>query len=174
MGRVSPRGVNMDKTSSGVSGSQRPVVQTDKGRGRGCAGCVSLVLILLVGGWAWTQFRAEAETIFMQGHITISQRTNMFTNASGSCAGRGDFENVIDGSVITIWSERKSAEIVEIGPGIVSREGTCILVFSADVEDAATYEFRIEGLPPLMVRKSMIDTVGDDGETELDVGLRWD
>jgi hypothetical protein len=98
----------------------------------------------------------------------------MFTNGSGPCAGRGDFENVINGSVITVWSERKSAEIVEIGPGIVSREGTCILVFNANVEDAATYEFRIEGLPPLTVRKTMIDTVGDDGETELDVGLRWD
>lgn len=164
----------MDNTTPDVPGSQPPAVQTGKSTRQGCAGCVIVLVLFVVGGWAWTQLRAEPETIAMQGHITISQQANMFTNGSGSCAGRGDFENVINGSVITIWSERKSAEIVEIGPGIVSREGTCILVFSANVEDAATYEFRIEGLPPLTVSRSMIDTVGADGETELDVDLRWD
>lgn len=141
--------------------------------GGGCLGCLGVVLVLLVGGWLWNQFGSRPETMTMQGKITISRRENMFVSGT-SCAGRGDFDTLIGGNAITVWAERKSADVVELRPGVLTPAGTCVFRFTAEVEDAEMYEFRVDNLPDLTVRKSMFDTAGPAGETQLEVNLSWD
>lgn len=142
-------------------------------RRRGCLSGAAVVLLVCVGLFVWGTVRDRSmPEIDVTGQITISQSTNMFISGS-SCAGRGDFDNIVGGEFVTIRPADRSPDVVEIRPGMIVN-GTCILRFNGTVKESDSYNFRISGLPPLTVSHSLVDTVGDSGETELDVTLSWD
>lgn len=120
----------------------------------GCLGCFgwALLVILVVsigaGVWTWIDER-NAVTIPITGVVEIDERF---------CVQSLVFIN---------------GDSTPLRGGTRNEQGLCEHTFSTDVEDRETFTFQISGHDSVTVRRSLIDTIGPNGDTVLEVRLSW-
>ncbi len=62
---------------------------------------------------------------------------------------------------------------VNLTDGIRTEDGSCVFGFILNVPDVESYRFELAGFGVTNVQRSMIETIGDTGEIQLEVQLSW-
>lgn len=119
----------------------------------GCLGCAvwivgfSLAVGLLMGGWQWLNERGM-DDITMRGTITVDASCDLPRAVA------------INGRSLTL------------DDGTPTPNG-CEYTFVTSVKDRETYRVKVSGHDAVTFRRSMIDTIGPNGDTELVIRLSW-
>lgn len=129
-------------------------------KGSGCGLVFAGILALSIAFGLWTWLAGDPEMITMQGEIVLSP----------SAADRAVCDDLWEMEILPDGSD---ARIVSIALATNTPGEGCTFWFTTRVPEQDKYAFRIEGLEDKVVQRSMIDTIGADGETELRVRLSW-
>lgn len=130
----------------------------------GCSGCsgmflwlvalpILLVVVLAAIGLVFFDDEDDVEMIPLTGEIIV--------NSAEVCSENTELD--------IRASDAPTTTITFSGNGL----WPCRLPLDLDIPLAETYTFAIDGVNSQTVRRSLIDTIGPDGDTVLEVRLSW-
>ncbi len=117
----------------------------------GCGTLFALVIVFVV--FAYVRDEDAVETIPLTGEVIV--------NSPEACSENIDLDiRASDAPTTTITFDSNG-----LWP--------CRLPLDLNIPIAETYTFAIDGVNSQTVRRSLIDTIGPDGDTVLEVRLSW-
>ena len=168
--------------------AEQPTAPISSGCGKGCASVFVAILLLTLAVMTWSSFQPDpepddppyrgsgslnstrapvrqesGETIKMLGTVTLSPAVVRQT-VGRDCAGDHPLHVMIVSSADTI---------INLTGGIRTNDGFCVYGFILNVPEMQSYRFELAGFDAVNVQRSMVDTVGESGETVLEVRLSW-
>ena len=178
MGRrqtVSRAGVSERCVGDMVDGEVVPA-STGRGKflGRGSLSYVGLMIVLVVGGFAWNASAGGPKDIHMRGAIVISRPDNFASDSSGTCSGTGAYAGIRGGSHVSVNPSSGETRTMSLMEGRLNDRGSCAFVFAGDIQVVDLYGIALDSKTTHLFQYTFIDTIGENGATVLRPSVRVD
>lgn len=124
---------------------------------------IALVLLVAIIAAVVSMIGGDANTFAVESEVLIMQDAN-FTVSGDTCTGAGTFAGVTGGATVTITADNGDQVTAQLGDGVLSPEGNCLLAFTVELPESDRYGIDVGG-------QSQIKSANSIGTN--DDGSRW-
>jgi len=142
--------------------------------GRGCLGYAGLMIVLVVGGFAWNASAGGPKDIHMRGVVVISRPDSFASDSRGTCSGTGAYAGIRGGSRVSVNPSSGKTREMSLSDGRLNDRGSCAFVFAGDIQVVDLYGIALDSKTTHLFQYTFIDTIGENGATVLRPSVRVD